>query len=159
MDFILKIYNLHNRNNLSLGTTNMKHFQKYILFILLAAVPAQFLGTEQSKETLLKKFKEKSLAVGKIGLGGGGVIMASFLMVALLAKPFVDLLNLRNDRNDHICEQNNHCCECNNRDSRVRLRFCCCGTLHTSMFQTNKQDVRNRCPINGWFHSNGQRKL
>lgn len=98
----------------------MKHFQKYILFILLAAVPAQFLGTEQSKETLLKKFKEKSLAVGKIGLGGGGVIVSSFLMVALLAKPFVDLANLRNKRNKHSCKYKN----------RSNIRFCCCGELH-----------------------------
>lgn len=58
----------------------MKHFQKYILFILLAALPTQFLGTEQSKETLLKKFKEKSLAAGKIGLGVGGISFAVLLM-------------------------------------------------------------------------------
>lgn len=81
-------------------------------------MPTQFLGTQQSKEALLKEFREKSLAVGKIGLGVSGVGLSALLMVGIVVAPIVDLVNLRNKRNKHSCK------------NRSNIRFCCCGELH-----------------------------
>ncbi len=83
-------------------------FKKYLLLILCLLVPVQLSYGDANAQVLLKKFKEKGIVVGKIGLGVGGVAVSS---LAIIGIAFAS-----------VKEQNKAI-------RKGRITACCCGNI------------------------------